>query len=113
MLDSLSEKLSGVVRKLAGQGKIRESNIQDALKDVRNSLLEADVNFKVVKELVERVKQKALGQEVLASVTPGQQFVQIFYEELAALMGGQATDLDLAARPPVAVLMVGLQGSGK
>ncbi len=113
MLDALSDKLSGVVRNLSGQGKIRESNIQDALKDVRNSLLEADVNFKVVKELIERVKTKALGADVLHSVTPGQQFIQIFYEELAALMGGQATDLDLAARPPIAVLMVGLQGSGK
>ena len=113
MLDALSEKLSGVVRGLSGQGKIRESNIQDALKDVRTSLLEADVNFKVVKELVERVKSKALGEQVLKSLTPGQQFVQIFYEELRDLMGGEATDLDLRARPPVPVLMVGLQGSGK
>jgi signal recognition particle subunit SRP54 len=113
MLDALSDKLSGVVRGLVGQGKIRESNIQDALKEVRTSLLEADVNFKVVKELLERIKQKALGAEVLQSITPGQQFVQIVYEELAALMGGSSTDLDLAARPPIAVLMVGLQGSGK
>ena len=113
MLDSLSEKLSGVVRALSGQGKIRESNIQDALKDVRNSLLEADVNFKVVKELVERVKQKALGAEVWKSLTPGQQFIQIFYDELKDLMGGEAADLDLRAAPPIPVLMVGLQGSGK
>jgi signal recognition particle subunit SRP54 len=113
MLDSLSEKLSGVVRTLSGQGKIRESNIQDALKDVRNSLLEADVNFKVVKELIERVKQKALGAEVWKSLTPSQQFVQIFYDELKDLMGGEASDLDLKAAPPVPVLMVGLQGSGK
>ena len=113
MLDTLSDKLSGVVRNLSGQGKIRESNIQDALKDVRNSLLEADVNFKVVKELVERVKQKALGAEVWKSLTPGQQFIQIFYDELKDLMGGEAADLDLKAAPPIPILMVGLQGSGK
>ncbi len=113
MLDALSEKLSGVVRSLSGQGRIRESNVQEALKAVRLSLLEADVNFKVVKELVERVKQKALGASVLNSLTPGQQFVQIFYEELKELMGGAATDLDLHARPPIALMMVGLQGSGK
>ncbi len=113
MLDALSDKLSGVVRTLSGQGKIRESNIQDALKDIRTSLLGADVNFKVVKDLVERVKQKALGAEVIKSITPGQQFVQVFYEELADLMGGSAQDLDLHARPPIAILMVGLQGSGK
>ena len=113
MLDTLSDKLSGVVRAIAGQGRIRENNIQDALKEVRTSLLEADVNFKVVKELVERIKQKALGKEVLASITPGQQFVQVVYEELAALMGGSSSELDLAARPPIAILMVGLQGSGK
>jgi signal recognition particle subunit SRP54 len=113
MFDSLSDKLSDALRGLSGQGKIREKNIQDAVKKVRMSLLEADVNFRVAKEFVGRVKEKALGEEVLKSVTPSQQFVHIVYSELTELLGSEHEDLNLSHRPPVVIMMVGLQGAGK
>lgn len=113
MFDSLSEKLNGVFKKLRGHGKLTEANIQDALKEVRMSLLEADVNFRVVKDFVKRVKVRALGQEVLKSLTPGQQFVKIVHEELTETMGGQSAELEINAKPPVPIMFVGLQGSGK
>ena len=113
MFDSLTEKFEQTVRHLRGLGKITERNIEDAVRDVRLALLEADVNFQVVKDFTERVRAGALGQAVLASLTPEQQFIRIVREELTALMGGQAAPLDLAAAPPVAIMMVGLQGSGK
>ncbi len=113
MFDNLSEKLDQTIRTLRGLGKITERNVEDAVRDVRLALLEADVNFQVVKDFTDRVRQKALGQEVLQSLTPAQQFVKIVDEELIELMGNRATDLDLAKAPPVVILMVGLQGSGK
>ena len=113
MLDTLSDKLALTFKKLRGQGKLREGNILEALSEVRMSLLEADVHFKVAKDFVEGVKQKALGSEVLASITPGQQFVKIVYDALVDLMGGGHRGLDLTAKPPVPILLVGLQGSGK
>ena len=113
MLDALSDKLAVTFKKLRGHGKIRESNILEALSEVRMSLLEADVHFRVAKDFVESVRQKALGAEVLESITPGQQFVKIVHDALVELMGGGSTALDLAAKPPVAILLVGLQGSGK
>jgi len=113
MFDALSEKFDQTIRKLRGLGKITERNIDDAVRDVRVALLEADVHFQVVKDFTDRVRAKAVGQEVLASLTPTQQFVKIVNAELAALMGGQAARLDLAAAPPVAIMLVGLQGSGK
>jgi signal recognition particle subunit SRP54 len=113
MFDSLTEKFEQTVRHLRGLGKITERNIEDAVREVRMALLEADVNFQVVKDFTERVRASALGQAVLASLTPEQQFIKIVREELTALMGGQATALDLGAAPPVAIMMVGLQGSGK
>ena len=114
MLEALSDKLESVFKKLRGQGVMTEDNIKEALREVRLALLEADVNFKVVKEFVEAVRVKAVGTEVLHSLSPGQQVVRIVHDELVTLMGGQGSnDLDLAAKPPVALMMVGLQGAGK
>jgi signal recognition particle subunit SRP54 len=113
MFDTLSEKFDQTVRKLRGLGKITERNVDDAVRDVRLALLEADVHFQVVKDFTERVRSQAVGQEVLASLTPTQQFIKIVNAELAALMGGQAVRLDLGAAPPLAIMLVGLQGSGK
>jgi signal recognition particle subunit SRP54 len=114
MFDNLSDKLESVFKKLRGQGVMTEDNIKDALREVRLALLEADVNFKVVKDFVENVRQKAVGTEVLQSLAPGQQVVRIVHDELINLMGGdQDNSLDLAAKPPVALMLVGLQGAGK
>jgi signal recognition particle subunit SRP54 len=113
MFDALSEKFDQTIRKLRGIGKITERNVQDAVREVRLALLEADVQFQVVKDFTERVQSKALGQAVLASLTPEQQFIKIVNTELAVLMGGRVTPLDLAAPPPVAIMLVGLHGSGK
>ncbi len=114
MFDSLSEKLESVFKKLRGQGVMTEENIKDALREVRLALLEADVNFKVVKDFIENVRTKAAGTEVLNSLTPGQQVVKIVHDELVAVMGGnESNSLNLTAKPPVAIMMVGLQGAGK
>lgn len=113
MFESLSEKLDVSFKKLRGHGRLTEDNVKDALRDVRMVLLEADVNFLVVKQFIKAVRERAMGQEVLQSLTPAQQFVKIVHEELVALMGGSLSPLDLASTPPVAILMVGLQGSGK
>ena len=114
MFDNLSDKLESVFKKLRGQGIMTEDNIKDALREVRLALLEADVNFKVVKDFVENVRQKAVGTEVMQSLAPGQQVVRIVHDELVTLMGGdQDNALDLAAKPPVILMMVGLQGAGK
>ena len=114
MFDSLSDKLESVFKKLRGQGVMTEDNIKEALREVRLALLEADVNFKVVKDFVENVRSKAVGTEVLNSLSPGQQVIRIVHDELVAIMGGgEDNSLDLAAKPPVAIMMVGLQGAGK
>jgi len=114
MFDSLSEKLESVFKKLRGQGVMTEENIKDALREVRLALLEADVNFKVVKDFVESVRTKAIGVEVLQSLSPGQQIIRIVHDELVAVMGGESDNLlNLTAKPPVAIMMVGLQGAGK
>lgn len=112
MFDQLQEKILSSVKKLRGQNKITESNIEDILKEIRLSLLEADVNFKVVRSLLERVKTKALGHEVLTSLNPGQQFVKIFHDELVETLGGGAVDLNCREKPSI-LMMVGLQGAGK
>ncbi|MEF3696205.1 signal recognition particle protein [Desulfolutivibrio sp.] len=112
MFDSLTDRLEGVFKKIRGHARLTEENVQDALREVRLALLEADVNFKVVKDFVERVRERAMGQDVLKSLTPGQQVVKIVHDELIELLGGQAAELDLKARP-TAIMMVGLQGSGK
>src|SRR5512142_749846 len=114
MFDSLSEKLDLVFKKLRGQGVMTEDNVKDALREVRLALLEADVNFKVVKDFVEKVRSRAVGTEVLQSLAPGQQVIKIVHDELVLLMGGsEDNSLDLAAKPPVSIMMVGLQGAGK
>jgi len=112
MFDSLTDRLDDVFRKIRGHARLTEENIQAALREVRLALLEADVNFKVVKDFVERVRERAMGQDVLKSLTPGQQVVKVVHEELIELLGGQAQTLDLSASPAV-IMVVGLQGSGK
>ena len=114
MFDTLSEKFESIFKKLRGQGRLTEENIQEALREVRLVLLEADVNFKVVKDFVANVRESAIGQDVLKSLTPGQQVIKVVREELGRLMGeGETNLLDLGARPPVAVMLCGLQGAGK
>ncbi|MCX7769927.1 MAG: signal recognition particle protein [Proteobacteria bacterium] len=113
MFDSLTDKLGQVFKKLRGHGKITESNITEALREVRIALLEADVHLKVVKEFLDKVKEKALGQEVLNSVTPAQQFIKIVADELVNVLGSQTSELDFSGKPPVVIMLVGLQGSGK
>ncbi len=112
MFENLSERLERSFKLLKGEGKITELNIADTLKDVRRALLDADVNYKVAKQFVDDVRAKAIGQNVLTAVKPGQQMVKIVYEELTALMGGDLVDVNLKGNPAV-ILMSGLQGSGK
>ncbi len=113
MFDNLTERLSRTVKNLRGQGRLTEDNIKDTLREVRMALLEADVALPVVRDFIDRVKQKAVGQEVLTSLSPGQALVKVVNDELVAIMGQSHEGLDLAARPPVVVLMAGLQGAGK
>ena len=113
MFENLSDKLDAVFKKLKGHGKLTESNIEEGLREVRMALLEADVHFRVVKQFVADIKARALGQEVMASLTPGQQIIKIVNEQLTELMGSQHEQLDLKGARPVAVMLVGLQGSGK
>lgn len=113
MLDALSDKFEKILKKLRGQGVLTEQNITEALKDVRFALLEADVNFKIVKEFIDRVRQKAVGQEVLQSLTPGHQVVKVVWDELRAMMGNERAGLALSSQPPTILMMVGLQGAGK
>ena len=113
MLDALSDKFEKILKKLRGQGVLTEQNITEALKDVRFALLEADVNFKIVKEFIDRVRQKAVGQEVLQSLTPGHQVVKVVWDELKGMMGHERAGLALSSKPPTILMMVGLQGAGK
>ncbi|MEW6534724.1 MAG: signal recognition particle protein [Candidatus Auribacterota bacterium] len=112
MFDSLSDKLTKVFRNLRGYGKLSESNIKDALREIKLALLEADVNYKVVKSFIDAVKEKSVGEEVLKSVTPGQQIVKIVHDEMVSLMGNKAEALQLRAKGN-RIMIVGLQGSGK
>ncbi|MHB8354297.1 MAG: signal recognition particle receptor subunit alpha, partial [Burkholderiales bacterium] len=113
MLDQLTERLSGVIKTLRGQSRLSESNIQDALREVRVALLEADVALPVVKDFIQDIREQALGQAVLTSLTPGQALVGIVHQALTRLMGAQSEGLNLATQPPAVILMAGLQGSGK
>ena len=113
MFESLSEKLDGIFKKLKGRGRLDEENIQSALKEIRMALLEADVNFKVVKDFTEEVRARAVGQEVVDSITPGQQVVKIVHDRLIELMGGGTSQLRFGNRIPAPIMLVGLQGCGK
>ncbi|MBI3912122.1 MAG: signal recognition particle protein [Armatimonadetes bacterium] len=113
MFESLTQKLQGVFQRLRGKGTLKEQDITEALREVRLALLEADVNFRVARDLCARIKEKAVGQEVLESLTPSQQVIKIVHEELCALLGEDESRLQYASRPPTVILMVGVQGSGK
>lgn len=113
MFDSLTDKLQGAFRKFGSRGIVTEADLDQALREVRMAMLEADVNFKVVREFTTRVKEKALGAQVLRSLTPVQQVVDIVHAELVEILGGAAPQLETAARPPTVIMLVGLQGSGK
>jgi signal recognition particle subunit SRP54 len=113
MLDNLSNKLQKILRNLTGQGRVSGRHIEETAREIRNALLDADVHFKIAKDFVERVKQRALGQEVIESLTPGQQVIRVVRDELIELLGGSQTELRFSKQPPSIFLMVGLQGSGK
>jgi len=112
VFDSLSERLTSLFNRLRGKGALTEDDVSSALREIRLSLLEADVHYKVVKELIERIRERAIGSEVFDSLTPGQQVLKIVRDELAATMGEERRSLSLESRPS-AVILVGLQGSGK
>lgn len=113
MFDNLTNRLSVVIKTLRGEARLTEANIQDALREVRMALLEADVALPVVKEFIARVKEKAVGKEVMSSLSPGQALVSVVHQELIAIMGGEKADINLATVPPAVILMAGLQGAGK
>ncbi|NGP44152.1 signal recognition particle protein [Bacillaceae bacterium SIJ1] len=111
--EGLAERLQATLQKIKGKGKVSEADVKEMMREVRMALLEADVNFKVVKSFVNRVKERAVGQEVLESLTPGQQVIKVVKEELTELMGGDASKIDMSKKPPTVIMMVGLQGAGK
>lgn len=113
MFEALTEKFENVFKKLRGRGILKEEDVDAALKEIRIALLEADVNFRVVKNFVERVRQKAIGKEILESLSPAQQVIKIVYDELCELLGGSSSKIQLAPNPPTVIMMVGLHGSGK
>ncbi|MEN1942772.1 signal recognition particle protein [Luteimonas sp. MJ293] len=113
MFESLTQRLSGTMERLRGRGRLTEENIREATREVRIALLEADVALPVVQALIERIKVRAVGQEVLKSLTPGQALIKVVRDELTAVMGSQASGLDLSVQPPAVILMAGLQGAGK
>lgn len=111
--EGLADRLQGTLKKIRGKGKVSEDDVKEMMREVRIALLEADVNFKVVKEFINRVKERAIGQEVMKSLTPGQQVIKVVNEELTALMGGEQSKIAVSTRPPTVIMMVGLQGAGK
>src|SRR5512146_2166247 len=113
MFENLSEKLQRAFKNLRGQGTLTEENMNEALREIRMALLEADVNFKVVKELIDHIREKALGQEVMTSLSPAEQVVKIVRDELVAILGTDTAKVKFASQPPSVILMAGLQGSGK
>lgn len=113
VFEGLAEKLQATFKRLRGKGKLTEADVTEAMREVRLALLEADVNFKVVKDFVAKVKERSVGREVLESLTPGQQVIKIVNEEMTQLMGGTQSRLNIAAKPPTVVMLVGLQGAGK
>lgn len=113
MFQGLSEKLQETFKRLKGKGKLTEADVNEAMREVRMALLEADVNFKVVKDFVAKVKERSIGQEVLEALSPGQQVIKIVNEEMVALMGGVSSKINISSKPPTVILLVGLQGAGK
>jgi signal recognition particle subunit SRP54 len=114
MFDTLSERLSGILDKITGRGALSEGDVEEALREVRRALLEADVALEVVRSFTDKVREKAVGAEIVKSVKPGQMVVKIVHDALVETLGGsEGSGLNLRASPPVAILMVGLQGSGK
>jgi signal recognition particle subunit SRP54 len=111
--EGLADRLQNTIQKIRGKGKINEADVKEMMREVRLALLEADVNFKVVKEIVKKVSERAVGQEVLKSLTPGQQVIKVVKEELTELMGGEQSKIAVSNRPPTVIMMVGLQGAGK
>ena len=111
--DGLSSRLQGITRKLKGKARITEDDLKEVLREVKLALLEADVNYKIVKEFVKVIEEKALGQDVLKSLTPGQQVIKIVKDELVALLGGEESKINFTPNPPTVIMLVGLQGSGK
>jgi signal recognition particle subunit SRP54 len=111
--EGLAERLQGTIKKITGKGKVSEQDVKEMTREVRLALLEADVNFKVVKDLIKRIKERAVGQEVMDSLTPGQQVIKVVKEELTELMGGEQSKIAVSDRPPTVIMMVGLQGAGK
>src|SRR5205814_6994431 len=113
MFENLSEKLQRTFKNLRGEGRLTEENVNEALREIRLALLEADVNVKVVKQLLDTVKEKALGSEVMTALSPGEQMVKVVRDELVAILGQDTAKMKFASQPPSVVLMAGLQGSGK
>ena len=113
MFESLSDKLQNVMKKLKGQTRITEKDLKDMLREVKLALLEADVNYKVVKEFISIIEEKSLGESVMKSLTPGQQVVKIVKDELVELLGSSESKLNISSNPPTVIMLVGLQGSGK
>ena len=111
--EGLSSKLQEITRKLSGKARITESDLKEVLREVKLALLEADVNYKIVKEFISTIEEKALGQDVLKSLTPGQQVVKIVRDELVSLLGGEESKINITPNPPTIIMLVGLQGSGK
>ena len=111
--DGLSSRLQEITRKLKGKARITEDDLKEVLREVKLALLEADVNFKIVKEFIKVIEEKALGQDVLKSLTPGQQVIKIVKDELVALLGGEESKINFTPNPPTVIMLVGLQGSGK
>lgn len=111
--EGLSEKLQSITKKLRGKARITESDLKEMLREVKLALLEADVNYKIVKEFISTIQEKALGQDVLKSLTPGQQVIKIVKDELVELLGGQESKINFTPNPPTIIMLVGLQGSRK
>ena len=113
MFEQLTDRINGAMRRISGRGRISETNVKDALRDVRTALLEADVNFKVVRDFIETVQKKAMGQEVLKSLEPGQVMIKVIHDELTSMMGPVSHEVAEASPPPTILMLAGLQGSGK
>lgn len=111
--EGLADRLQQTMQKIRGKGKVSEADVKEMMREVRLALLEADVNFKVVKDFVKRVSERAVGQDVMKSLTPGQQVIKVVQEELTELMGGEQSKIAVANKPPTVIMMVGLQGAGK